>query len=101
MTKPDCDGSYATFLAASVEPDKYAEEITRLLRTYPGSSYLRTDVTCPSLRPVFDNGEAIYAVYLGPFATFSQACDARFLGPSGSYVKRLDRFSDPTEIPDC
>ena len=101
ITRPECDGSYATFLAASVEPDRYVEEITRLLRTNPGSGYLRTDVTCPSLRPVADNGEAIYAVYLGPFATFSEACDARFLGPSGSYVKRLDRFSDPTQIPDC
>lgn len=101
MTKPDCDGSFATFIGASVEPLQYAQEIDRLLQSYPGSSYLRTDITCASLRPVFDNGEAIYAVYFGPYGTFREACDARSLGPSSSYVKPLDNFSDPNELPDC
>jgi hypothetical protein len=39
-----------------------------VLNQYPGSNYLRTDVTCSSLTPS-SNGQPIYVVYFGPFAT--------------------------------
>jgi thiol-disulfide isomerase/thioredoxin len=101
MARPDCDGSYVTFIGASVNPDQYAEEIAAYLTDYPDADYLRSDVTCASLRPATESGDAIYAVFFGPFATFGEACQARAQGPSGSYVKPLDNFSDPEQIPAC
>jgi hypothetical protein len=101
MVRPDCDGSFATFIGASVNPDRYSEEIGDYLRRYPEAKYLRTDVACSSLRPRTDSGEVIYAVFFGPFVTFEEACQAAAGGPSGSYVKPLDNVSDPNEIPEC
>lgn len=100
MSQPECDGTFITLIGASVEPDNYQSEISQLLNSYPGSVYLRTDTTCLSLRQELD-GNPIYAVYYGPFDTFQEACDARSRGPSGSYVKPLDNFSDPEEVPSC
>jgi serine/threonine-protein kinase len=101
MARPLCDGSYATFIFASVEPARYASEISDYLSRYSGSQYLRTDVTCLSLRQRTDSGAVIYAVFFGPFPTFEEACAAVSRGPSGSYVKPLDNVSDPDEIPAC
>lgn len=101
MARPDCDGSYVTFLGASVNPDRYAEEIGDYLERYADAEYLRTDATCTSLRAETESGDAIYAVFFGPFATFEEACQARTRGPPGSYVKPLDNVSDPEELPEC
>lgn len=102
MQRPECDvGLYVVFIGASVNPGRYPEEITRILEANPTSHYLRTDVTCSSLRYASDDGHPIYAVFLGPYETFEQACDARVLGPSGSYVKPLDNTTDPTAIQSC
>jgi len=100
MDQPACDGSYITLIGASVEPDNYRTEISRILNSFPGSNYLRTDVTCLSLRQELE-GNPIYAVFFGPFSTFREACGARSLGPQGSYVKRLDNVSDATELLAC
>lgn len=98
---PVCDGSFVTFIGSSVEPQRYVAEVSAWLVEYSGSSYLRTDVTgCSSLRQEL-RGQAIYSVFFGPFATFAEACSARFSSPNDAYVKRLDNVSDPNEIPEC
>lgn len=100
MTNPVCDSSYVTLLFSSVEPDVYEEEITKYLADYPGSNYLRTDVTgCRSLRQSL-NGNLIYAVYFGPFTSFAEACASRPLD-SGAYVKVLNNVSDATVVEQC
>lgn len=101
MLQPLCDGTYVVFIGASVNPDEYATEISDYLARYPASNYLRTDVTCSSLRPQTESGDAIYAAYFGPFLAFEHACNAADDGPSGSYVKRLDNTTDPSEILEC
>ncbi|MBU3689769.1 MAG: hypothetical protein B7C54_06795 [Acidimicrobiales bacterium mtb01] len=91
MTQPECDGSYITAVGASVSSSETRNRanIAKLLKRYPGSSYLRNDQTCDSLWPEAD-GAPIYIVYFGPYATKSEACDARDLGPKGAYVRPLD-----------
>lgn len=91
MTQPECDGSYITAVGASVSSSEARNKtnIAKLLKRYPGSSYLRNDQTCDSLWPAA-SGAPIYIVYFGPYATKSEACDARDLGPKGAYVRPLD-----------
>ena len=91
ITRPACDGSYITAVGASISSSEPRNRINiaRLLRRYPGSSYLRNDQTCDSLWPSA-KGVPIYIVYFGPFATKAEACDARDLGPAGAYVRPLD-----------
>ena len=101
MAKPACDGRYAVFIGASVEASVYATEISEYLNANPGSNYLRTDVTCSSLRPQTPAGETIYAVYFGPFDTFDEACAVVDSGPSSWYAKPLDNTSDPNVVPTC
>ncbi|MEY3341899.1 MAG: hypothetical protein RLZZ269_1810 [Actinomycetota bacterium] len=91
MSQPECDGSYITAVGASVSSSESRNRanIAKLLKRYPGSSYLRNDQTCDSLWPEAD-GAPIHIVYFGPYATKSEACEARELGPKGAYVRPLD-----------
>jgi serine/threonine-protein kinase len=88
-----CSRKYVTFLGSSVDPSLYRAEISSFLANNPGSSYLMTESSCGSLTPRVD-GNSVYAVYLGPFSTATEACDAR--RTPENYVKVLDG-SDPDE----
>lgn len=44
-------------------PGKYREDVARALSNNPGALYLRTDLSCPSLRQAGERGYPIYAVY--------------------------------------
>ncbi len=101
MTRPECNGSYAVFIGASVDPSRNTADIQRFLTANPGSKYLRTDQSCQSLRQRTPSGQVIYAVFLGPFATMAEACTALGNAPSGAYVKPLDNSSNPETIPNC
>ena len=94
MSQPACDGSVAVFLKASTTPGKYQSEVSAALRRYPGSQYLRTDQSCPSLAQSV-NGNPIYAVYF--LTTEDQACEvianAHTLGAGDAYGRRLDYTS--------
>ena len=94
MQRPGCDDSFITVLASAVGAQASAAGIANVLDAYPGSNYLRTDQTCPSLTPDID-GEPIYVVYLGPFAFASDACAARAEGPQGAYARRLSTEVGP------
>ena len=100
MERPGCDGSYITVLASAVGDQATAAGIANVLEQYPGSNYLRTDQTCPSLNPSID-GQPIYVVYLGPFAVAADACTARSQGPEGAYVRRLSDDLGPDHSVDC
>ncbi|MEO6571922.1 MAG: hypothetical protein ABIO83_10280 [Ilumatobacteraceae bacterium] len=97
MLRPACDDSSITIIASAVGPQATAASIADVLRTYPGSNYLRTDETCPSLNPSVD-GQPIYVVYFGPFAFDSDACTARADGTEGSYAKRLSEDVRPSPV---
>lgn len=62
ITQPACDGSAIVVLGSAVRPGNYESEVQRLLDAHPGSSYLRTDHSCPSLRQQSDSGTPIYAM---------------------------------------
>ena len=99
MLAPPCNDSYITLIASAVG-DVSAGAIGGLLEQYPGSNYLRTDQTCPSLTQDKD-GEPIYVVYFGPFVTASDACAARAQASEGSYVRRLSETLPPTHSVSC
>ena len=86
-----CSGSYVTFvfgIAGGTRP--YSEQMQRGLDAFPGSNYVWGGM-CPSLRQFNDNGDEIYGVVYGPFASAGQACDLeRQFASEGAYVRRLD-----------
>lgn len=100
MMRPGCDESFITVIASAVGGQASAAGIANVLETYPGSEYLRTDQTCPSLTPDID-GEPIYVVYFGPFAYASDACAARAQGPDGAYARRLSTEVGPDHGVTC
>lgn len=88
MLRPPCDDTYITVLASALDPATDATVVADALARYPGSEYLKTIETCPSLRPAVDGAE-IYVVYFGPFLTEAEACAGRSAGPSDAYVRML------------
>lgn len=100
ITQPPCDGGYITVLGSAIGDQATAASMRVVLDKYPGSNYLRTDVTCSSLTPS-SNGQPIYVVYFGPFATDREACAARSQGPKDAYVRRLSNDLPPTHSVSC
>jgi serine/threonine-protein kinase len=100
MQRPGCDGAYITILASAIGAEATAGGIANVLEAYPGSNYLRTDQTCPSLRPDV-GGEPIYVVYFGPFAFDTDACAARADGPDGAYARILSTDLAPDHGVPC
>jgi serine/threonine-protein kinase len=100
MQSPPCNGGFITVLASAIGSQATAESMGAVLDDFSGSNYLRTDVTCSSLTPS-SNGQPIYVVYLGPFATDIEACNARDDGPDDSYVRRLSNDLGPNHTVDC
>jgi serine/threonine-protein kinase len=100
MQRPGCDDSFITVLASAVGGQATAAGIAGVLETYPGSDYLRTDQTCPSLTPEID-GAPIYVVFFGPFVVASDACAARAQGSEGAYVRQLSDDLGPRHGISC
>lgn len=66
ISYPACDGSAIVVYGTSWTPATDASEIQKLLDSNPGSSYMRTDLSCRSFRgPSTANSgeEDVYAVY--------------------------------------
>ena len=100
MQRPPCDGSFITVLASPIGDQATAAGMAAVLDQYPGSNYLRTDQTCPSLSPS-SGGEPIYVVFYGPFAFDSDACAARADGPDGAYARQLSDELGPDHSVTC
>ena len=101
MSHPPCDGSGIVVLANAVTPGRYDSDIQQYLNTYPGSSYLRTDESCSSLRGRDDAGNAIYAVYRSAGRTQAEVCAAVLAAGGNAYGKWLDNTTDPRQMIDC
>jgi len=92
MAQPSCDGSYITIIASTNGEKAEAEA-----RRYPDSNYLRTEITCASLRPFFPSGalkgQPIYVVFFGPYYDRYQAQDKclelGFRNASNCYIAPL------------
>lgn len=98
MQNPPCDGRGIVILTSVTTPGKYADGVAAALRKFPGASYLRTDMTCPSLRARSDDGYPIYAVYRPGGWTRAQLCAAVEAAGRGAYGKVLDFSTDPSYI---
>ncbi len=100
MRRPACDDAFITIIASAIGAEATADSIASVLGGFPGSNYLRTDQTCPSLNPSV-GGEPIYVVYFGPFEGEADACAARSRGTSGSYVRVLSNALGPDHSVSC
>lgn len=101
MTRPTCGGQGIVVLYSAVTPGAYAQEVSSALAQYPGAAYLRTDMSCPSLRQRDSNGNVIYAVYRPSGYSQSELCaDVRAVGGS-AYGRWLDTTSDPSALVTC
>ena len=100
MSTPACDGTGIVIVASAIHPESYPTDVQSALDQFPGSRYLRTDLTgCSSLNHVSSIGTKIYAVYL-PMGTDVAAICAE-VGRTGGYGKWLNNTSDPTETISC
>jgi hypothetical protein len=101
ISRPPCDGTGIVVLGSVTTPGQYAEGVKRLLDANPGASYLRTDQSCPSLRPATADGNPIYAVYRVAGKSKSALCDAVAAAGGGAYGKWLDTTSAPDQPVTC
>lgn len=79
----------------------YAGGVQKLLTENPGASYLRTDRSCPSLRPADDQGDPIYAVFRYAGMTAGEVCAAVRTAGGGAYGKWLDHTTAPDHMLPC
>lgn len=76
ISYPACDDSVIVVYGTSWNPATNVSEVEKLLAANPGSSYMRTDLSCHSFKgPSTDNsgGEYVYAVYT-PEPSAQAAC---------------------------
>lgn len=101
LSVPTCDGVGIVVIHSAVSPGNYSQEIAAALSSNPGTEYLRTDRSCPSLRQKSNDGNPIYAVYRPSGYTAEELCgDVRLQG-GDAYGKWLDTVSDPALIVPC
>lgn len=98
---PACDGSGIVVVKSATTPGAYAAEVQAALDATPGSRYLRTDQTCPSLTPRTPEGDPIYAVYLPAGHTTGSVCSVVASAPEGSYGRWLSYGDSPDHTIDC
>jgi serine/threonine-protein kinase len=101
MTRPACDGMGIVVLGSVTTPGQYAAGVQRYLNAYPGASYLRTDMACPSLRQTSDRGTPIYAVFYPAGYTESELCTAVRRVGGNAYGRWLDKTTSPDEQLTC
>jgi hypothetical protein len=82
-------------------PGSYAADVQRLLDTYPGALWVRTDQSCPSLRQATDSGDPIYAVYRVAGYTEADICAAVRNEGGSAYGKWLDTVHAPDYVVPC
>jgi serine/threonine-protein kinase len=101
ISRPRCNGQGIVILGSVTTPGLYPAGVQRLLDANPGSFYLRTDQSCPSLRQATEEGDPIYAVFRLAGTTSSQVCDAVHAAGGMAYGKWLDYQTDPGYIIPC
>jgi serine/threonine protein kinase, bacterial len=101
ISDPPCNGQGIVILGSVTTPGLYPAGVQKLLDAHPGAFYLRTDQTCPSLRPANAEGNPIYAVFELGGTTQREVCDAVRTAAGGAYGKWLDTTTDPGYIIPC
>jgi serine/threonine-protein kinase len=101
MSSLECNGQGIVVLGSVTTPGLYAEGVQRQLDAHPGASYLRTDQSCPSLRPATSESNPIYAVFKFGGTTQGEVCAAVRAAGAGAYGKWLDTTTDPGYIIPC
>jgi serine/threonine-protein kinase len=101
ISHPSCNGQGIVILGSVTTPGLYAAGVQRLLDEHPGAFYLRTDQTCPSLRPATAEGNPIYAIFRLGGRTHAQVCAAVNGAGDGAYGKWLNTTTDPEYIIPC
>ncbi|WP_029116402.1 serine/threonine-protein kinase [Mycobacterium sp. URHB0044] len=101
ISSPSCDGQGIVVLGSVTTPGQYAAGVQRLLNVFPGSSYLRTDRSCPSLRQATEEGDPIYTVFRTAGTTQGQVCAAVRAAGGDSYGKWLDTTTDSGYMITC
>ena len=101
LSRPACDGTGIVILDSATTPGQYRQDVARGLANNPGASYLRTDLSCPSLRQQSDDGNPIYAVYRPSGTTKQELCAAVSAAGPGTYGRWLDTTSDPDVPVEC
>lgn len=101
ISRPACDGSGIVVVKSATTPGAYAAEVQAALDATPGSRYLRTDLTCPSLNPSTAEGGPIYAVYLPAGHTTGNVCAVVAEAPEGAYGRWLSYGDAPDHTIDC
>lgn len=101
LSRPACDGTGIVILDSATTPGRYQEEVARGLSNNPGASYLRTDLSCPSLRQQSEDGNPIYAVYRPAGSNKEALCAAVAAAGPGTYGRWLDTTSDPDTPVEC
>jgi serine/threonine-protein kinase len=101
MTSPPCDGTWVVILGSATDPASYAEDVRNLLGVDPRARYVLTEGACSSLRQRTDEGNQIYAVYLGPYPDQTSACTVSTGIGGGVYVKRMDTTTPPEQTWSC
>jgi serine/threonine-protein kinase len=102
MSRPSCNGQGIVILGSVTTPGQYAAGVQRLLDAHPGASYLRTDQSCPSLRPATAQGNPIYAVYRPAGVNTEAGLGAAVCATGGgAYGKFLDYEHPPDHQVTC
>jgi len=101
MTSPPCDGTWVVIVGSATDPASYAEDVSQLLGIDPQVKYVLTEGACSSLRQRTDEGNQIYAAYLGPYPDQKSACTLSTGIGGGVYVKRLDTTTPPEKTWPC
>lgn len=96
-----CTGQYVLIVMSAVRPSSYSLDIRIALDQDVGSKYLMTSESCGSFTQQANDGSEIYAVYYGPFDSFSVAKTHCSAGLNDAYVKKLvsNREMNPCSNP--
>jgi hypothetical protein len=101
ITHPACDGTGIVVVGNAITPGRYTADVQQLLTEFPGSSYLRTNESCSSLRQASNAGNPIYAVYRVAGRTQEEVCAAVRSAGGDAYGKWLDNTTDPSDVIPC
>ena len=95
MSFPPCNGLGIVIVYSATNPDKYRLAVQQALSSNPGSLYLRTDRSCPSLRQSSDRGDPIYAVFYPAGYSKAEVCAVVRQMGEGAYGRWLDTATSP------
>lgn len=86
---------------SATNPNSYRLAVQQALSSHPGSSYLRTDMSCPSLRQSSDDGTPIYAVFYPAGYSKSSVCSMVGQSGPGAYGRWLSTNISPAHKITC